>query len=624
MGLILRDGSRLKSASIRKIIHIVVILLLSQLCISPVQAQVKFYTQLSELNVSPKHTFQVQYIIEGSKDIGHFALPVFEDFRVEYEFDIPNTPTINQQTQQLKDTYAKVVILSPKRTGRFTIPGATAHIDGKSMKSNTATIMVQQTGLASLPRLGEIDTQEESELREGEDIEAKIKKNFFLRVEVSKTSCFVGEPIMVVYKAYSRLQASSSVVKRPSLTGFSVLEMVDAYDGKPDVELLNGTPYYTNIIRKVQLYPLQEGDFSLDAAEIESTIHFVKVNRPLNEDKDGLRKMLNNSNEDKTGKKARTALDYRTTLRSEPMMINVKSLPADNQPLHFAGAVGRFSLAVQTPQLPIREGDLVKIKLVVTGSGNISLLTAPAIEWPDGVDTADPVVKETINKYVYPASGTKTFEYSFAAPDTGNFVIPEVRLPYYDPVQKIYKIATSAPVTLHVKPGVKTDLGSIPANEEISSSSGSRHLYFFGGVVLIVVGWLTWQVLHMRKGRAAKTPGASTTAETNVAKKSIVEETLFKAEWALERGKPQLFYHELEQAIWQVIAIKYNLLPSALNKYNAVQHLRNKNVAPDVISDFSAVLDELEWALYTPDQSAHDMEKLLQKSRAILENIEKE
>lgn len=398
--------------------------------------------------------------------------------------------------------------------------------------------------------------------------------------------------------------------------------MVDAYDGKPEVELLNGTPYYTNIIRKVQLYPLQEGVFSLDAAEIESTIHFVKVNRPLNENKDGLRKMLNNSQEDKTGKKARTALDYRTTLRSEPMMINVKSLPAVNQPLHFAGAVGRFSLGVQTPQQTIREGDLVKIKLVVSGSGNISLLTAPVIEWPDGVDTADPVVKETINKYVYPASGTKTFEYSFAAPDTGNFVIPEVRLPYYDPVQKIYKIATSAPVTLHVKPGVKTDLGSIPANEEISSSSGSRHLYFFGGVVLIIVGWLTWQVLHMRKGRAAKNADASTPIEANVVKKSIVEETLFKAEWALERGKPQLFYHELEQAIWQVIAIKYNLLPSALNKYNAVQHLRNKNVASDVISDFSAVLDELQWALYTPDQSAHDMEKLLQKSRAILENIE--
>ena len=141
-------------------------------------------------------------------------------------------------------------------------------------------------------------------------------------------------------------------------------------------------------------------------------------------------------------------------------------------------------------------------------------------------------------------------------------------------------------------------------------------------MVLIIVGWLTWQALHIRKSRRQKNAQGSAPAADNVVKKSIVEETLFKAEWALERGKPQLFYHELEQAIWQVIAIKYNLLPSALNKHNAVQHLRNKNVAPEVINDFSAVLDELEWALYTPDQAAHDMEKLLQKSREILENIE--
>jgi hypothetical protein len=564
----------------------------------------------------------VQYIIEGSKDIGHFTLPDFADFHVEEVFDVPITPTINQQTMQVVDTYSKIVILSPRRTGKFTLPGATAHIDGKVMKSNPAKVTVEQAGPNPAGRITNIDTEIESELGQGEDIGEKIKKNFFLRVEANKTSCFVGEPIMVVYKAYSRLNTNSQVVKRPSLTGFSVLDMVDAYDGKPEIELLNGLPFYTNIIRKVQLFPLQEGIFPLDPAEIESVIHFMRVDRPLNEDREALRRVLTSPPNNNVNRTTRTPLDYRTSLRSEPLNIKVKPLPLENQPTGFAGAVGNFSLAVQTPKNTIHAGDLVKIQLVVNGSGNISLLAPPDIEWPDGVDTADPMVKETINKYVYPATGSKTFEYSFAAPDTGNFVIPAARLPYYDPLQKLYKVATSIPVTLRVAPGLKSN-AELPAyDSQNKPSADSKHLYWFGVVVLIIVGWLTWQAFHLKKIKPAvvNVPDAS---NIPAPKPSIVEETLFKARWALERGKPQLFYHELEQAIWNFIAIKYTLLPSSLNKHIAVQQLRMQNLSPEIISNFSTVLDELEWALYTPDQSTHDMEKLLQRSREILESIEK-
>src|SRR6185436_4607185 len=96
----------------------------------------------------------------------------------------------------------------------------------------------------------------------------------------SKNSCYVGEPLEVVYKLYSRLNANSQVMKRPSLTGFSVMEMVDSYDGKAEINKLNGRSYFTNLVRKVQLFPLQEGTYTLDPAEIESVVHFVKTDEP--------------------------------------------------------------------------------------------------------------------------------------------------------------------------------------------------------------------------------------------------------------------------------------------------------------------------------------------------------
>src|SRR4051812_4023844 len=112
------------------------------------------------------------------------------------------------------------------------------------------------------------EVEDQSEIHPGETIDEKLKKNFFLLAEVNKTTCYVGENLMATFKAYSRLNANSRVVKRPSLTGFSVLEMVDAYNNEPSVEKWKGKPYFAHLIRKVQLFPLQAGTYQLDPAEI--------------------------------------------------------------------------------------------------------------------------------------------------------------------------------------------------------------------------------------------------------------------------------------------------------------------------------------------------------------------
>ena len=569
--------------------------------------------------MAPRQTFQVQYIIEGTKDIGHFTVPSFTDFRIEEVFDVPLTSTINQKTKEVVDTYSKIVILSPLRTGKFSIPGASAMINGSLMRSNAATVTVYQTGLSSTPSYEDIDTEAESELYSGDDIEARIRKNFFIRVEVNKTSCYVGEPLMAVYKVYSRLNTNSQVVRRPSLTGFSVLEMVDGYDGRAEIERFNGIPYYTSIIRKVQLFPLQEGDYILDAAEIESVVHFVKINRPRPSDRDGFRDMFGPKEGSNAG--ARTRLNFRTTLKSEPVTISVKALPATDQPPAFSGAVGNFSLAVQTPDGPIRQGDLVKIRMVVNGSGNISLLTAPAIEWPKGVDTADPVVKEIINRYVYPATGSKTFEYSFAAPDTGDYLIPAARLAYFDPVQKTYKVATSEPVTLRIVPGEQQNLSPIAERQQNNQPVSQRHLYWFALVAGIIVFWIGRQAYHLLRSKRAAAPPPVVQENTSVTQEPTPEELLYKAEWALQRQLPDVFYHELEQALWQLIATRYNVLPSSLNKQTVLQVLQDNQVPAAIIEDYSRLMQELEWALYTPDQSAHDMTNLYQQAKRIAEDI---
>lgn len=571
------------------------------------KAQVKFYTRVSESSVYARQTFQVQYIVEGARSIRQFKLPQYKDFEVadafDYPFDFGNGAA----------SYSKVVVLITSKKGRFTVPGATAVINGKQMRASTASISV----MPAVPGINNIDpdnidTEEESVLYPGDNIREKIEKNLFLRVETSKNTCYVGEPLMVVYKAYSRLNAYMQVAKRPSLTGFSVMEMVDAYNAKPEIEKLNGRLYYTNLVRKVQLFPLQEGTYTLDPAEIESLIHFIKTDKPAG--KKGLVPGQSST------PMFPTAINHRTLLRSQPLTITVKSLPTANQPDDFSGAVGQFNVIVKVPSTPIHKGDLVKIQVTVSGSGNLSLITPPPVKWPKGVDTAEPSVKENINKYVFPLSGTKTFEYSFAAPDTGDYKIPAIHLSYYDPVDKKYKKASNDSIILHVLPGVTKNDAEADTMRNQQTVGIKPHYYWFAGIVLVIIGSIVYQVISLRKGKKKEVAKAKSSAPVQVkpTPQKLTTELLAKAKMAILFQQVPVFYHEIEQALWKVVADNWKVLPSKMNRQHITQLLTEQQVPAETIQSFTAILNECEWALYTPGHSVSSMEATIEKAEGVL------
>ena len=578
-------------------------------------AQVRFYTMVSESSIDQHATFQVQYVVEGANSIRQFEVPRFKDFEIAEMFDY-STSSFGQG--RALDTYSKIIVLTASKKGKFTVPGASAIINGKQMHSNAVPVRIMGGGLLGLNNINpdDIDTEEESLLHPGDNINDKIEKNLFLRVETSKNSCYVGEPLEVVYKLYSRLNANSQVMKRPSLTGFSVMEMVDAYDGKALIEKLNGRSYFTNLVRQVQLFPLQEGTYTLDPAEVESVVHFIKTDEPANKKRSP---SMNNRN---ATPMFPMAVDHRTILRTAPVTITVKPLPAANQPADYSGAVGQFTLKVKAPSAPIHEGDLVKIQVTINGSGNLSLLTPPVIKWPKGVDTAEPSVQENINKYIFPLSGSKTFEYSFAAPDTGDYVIPVVHLPYYDPREKKYKTATSDSITMHVLPGVKKP--DPTAGTLVNQGSGIEPKYYwFGAIVLAIIAAIGYQVVSLRNAKKKEKLKVAAPAplKEKPTPQQIAADLLKNAKQALQMNQQQVFYREVQQALWQTVRDTWQVLPSKLNKYHTTQLLAEKGVPADTIRNFSAVLDECEWALYTPDQSIKSMETLMTNAEGLLKEL---
>src|SRR6185437_7060775 len=378
-------------------------------------------------------------------------------------------------------------VLQPLKTGKFTIGGAVATVDGKQMRSNAVVINVHPGSSPSAnagppaggnpfaaspfaqspyadpfgPDPGEVDR--DYVLRQGENVKDKIRKNMFVKVQVSKNSCYVGEPIVATYKLYTRLISESRVTKRPSLNGFSVYDMVDPSLDAVSVEKLNGKNFTVHTIRKTQLIPLQAGNIDLDPVELENTVHFVKEGgRPENRHSgNSIRDLLDQmADEANLG----PSVDENVTLDTKPVTITVKPLPEVNKPAGFNGAVGSFSVEATLANKILSAQDEATLHVVVKGKGNLPVVAAPVVNFPSGIEAFDPTSKEEVNKTVAPMSGYKSFDYVFTPQKPGHYIIPAVDFPYFDPVSQTYKTAGTTPIDINVTPSAKKNGQPVPVN----------------------------------------------------------------------------------------------------------------------------------------------------------------
>lgn len=320
--------------------------------------------------------------------------------------------------------------------------------------------------------------EDKSEVKPGENIDEKIRQNFFLRSEVSKSTCYTGECIMATFKAYSRIDANSQVLKRPSLSGFSVIEMVDAYNNQPEIEKYNGSYFYVHLIRKVQLFPLQAGDFVIEPAEVESVIRL----RSAEESRSGIRlRDLFRRN------RRNSALQRQMVFRSPELTVHVKPLPEKDQPADFSGAVGNFTVQLVMDDTAVVQHEQASVKLKIRGTGNFPLITDPDIMWPAGVHVSEPTVAEEVNKFEFPLYGEKIFDFSLDNSMVGTFTIPPVSFSYFDPALSAYKTVQSLPVTYTV---TADDGGkrSLPETFTQKKPETPLHLYYFGIVAAVIIG----------------------------------------------------------------------------------------------------------------------------------------
>ncbi|MDB5280463.1 MAG: hypothetical protein JWR61_5418 [Ferruginibacter sp.] len=620
---------------------LLLILLACFFCQCNVLAQVRFSASVSPAVIGKNETAELRLMVENAQDVQQIIPPSFKDFIV---VSGPNqessVETVNGVTRQ---TIGLTYELQPRAKGNFTIGEAVAKADGKTLKSNAVKLQVTNatsssasnrnsgnfpfSGLSSLyddgmPRADNRDYI----LKKGENVQEKVAKNIFIKVDADKTSCYVGEPVVVNYKLYTRLKSESNITKNPSFNGFSVVDL--SQPGRPyyATEKLNGKEYNVYTLRKSQLYPLQAGAMEAEIAEVENTIHFVKEDyfKSRRGSTDVLLEDLGFA-----GLPADAMQDEKVTLQSKPLIINVKPLPDTNKPASFNGAVGSFTLDAGVEKSTFSTDDAGKFQFTITGRGNMNLLNAPEIIWPDGIESYEPRVVESLNKLDVPISGSKGFEYSFTVKKAGTYTLPAVEYSYFDPVQHSYKIISTKPVTITVTAGTgKNNTAKYVAddrstNERVSATIFSNRLWIIIPVALLIFAGLFFWVKkenskeHVVAVNRKAEQEAIKLAETKK-EEQLPANPLAHTEYHLVQQNSRPFYETLNTEMRRFLASRLAVPVETINKKRIAEELDKKGIGVGTSLQVQQLLDDIEWQLYTPFTDENKMQEMYQTATNII------
>jgi len=576
--------------------------------------------------------------------------------------------------------YSVTYYLKPSGKGKFTIGPATVMVNNQAVKSNSVSIEVVKGSLGSAApatsnpfqgMMGQMSPFSPAEregygdrfLRKGEKAEDKIRRNMILKMTASKNTCYVGEPIIATCKLYSRLPSESKVAERPSFSGFSVFDMVQPEQGTISREILGGRPYNGYLIRKAQLYPLQSGDLTIEPVELDNNVTLFRENKTARPPSAPAGSVFDQMMKDFWGDEEGEGVPekHQLNLTTPPLLIHVKPLPEAGKPVDFSGAVGQFTLSSSLTNTTLKTNQTDTLLLVLTGSGNLPLVNAPALRLPSGLEAFDPSAKEQIDQTVSPIKGRKIFAYAFSANKGGQYTLPSISIAYFDPQTATYKIDATQPLLLSVEPGPSDS----PQSRVTAPSEPAPDWWWWGSGLLLALFAAAgiWKWRRSAALASPQTPPAgiarpvpaptapspesafmgpsapSVSADNAPVRRSEQRDikvphivpasvTTFETKDWMEGARAQLkgdhsaaYYRELNAGLWGLLREHLDL-GHKRDKALVLSRLERKGFSPFVREEVRSLLEECELALYAPVHTGQDMQRTMEMALRLQKRLE--
>ncbi|MBV1888205.1 MAG: BatD family protein [Urechidicola sp.] len=587
-----------------KRIYILCCLLLSVAFANAQKVELVSTVSKSKLGVHQRLRIEFKVNKQGADN---FQLPELKNFEV---LAGPSS-SISQSWVNGKVSYSQgyIFILKPKRVGEFTIPPATIEYKGDIIKSNTVRITVLNA----------------SEVPKDPNDPAYIaSENVHLVTEISKDKPYVGEGIYVVYKLYFSHQVG--------LSGDWRQKEIPQYNGfwNQDIKLnqeavknttYKGEDYRYIILKKALLIPQKSGELTIDPINMDITVN-VPTGRG-----------------DFFGNAITRRVNHSTL--SKPRIINVRQLPLEGKPLNFNGAVGEFDFNVSASKEELKSNETTQLNVQVSGKGNLKLFELPKIETPSELEVFTPEHTEKVRTTLSGLSGKIQDNYTIVPEFKGKYKIPEISFSYFSVKDKQYHTITSDPVIINVAEGKElpsessTDRKTTVKQSVVAADNNFRYIHHktsFGSIVkddffksdlfytLLFIPFLAIPlgifIGNKKEKRDSDLQGKRLRKADKLARKY-----LSRAKKKL--GKKEEFYIALEKALHNFLKAKLNIETTEISKERITEILQHRKVDLETIKEFIDVLNDCDFARYTPTTNVM-MQQEFQKAKVIITKIDKQ
>jgi tetratricopeptide (TPR) repeat protein len=516
-------------------------------------------------------------------------------------------------------TYTYIVVAT--KNGSFTIPAAHAVVDGKSVASNTLSIKV--TGSARNQANGAgAQRQRDADGPELRDAGSRISgSDLFIKVSANKKRVYEQEPILLTYKVYTLVSLTQLEGKMPDLKGFHTQEVDLPQQKSFKVETFNGRPYRTVTWSQYVMFPQLTGKLQIPSITFNGIV--VQQNRNI----DPFEAFFNGGS---------GYIEVKKQIQAPGIEIQVDPLPA--RPANFSGGVGRFSISAQLDKTSVKANDPVKMRIVVSGTGNLKLIKQPEVNFPKDFDKYDAKITDKTKLTASGLEGSMIYDILAVPRHQGKYEIPPVEFTFYNTVTHKYETVKSQGFSLDVAKG--SGSGSVSTfdgqedlqmlNKDIrhiktgSTDLNSTNDFFFGStgywLSLIVLALIFISLFVIFRQRAIE--NANITKQRAGKANKVATKRLKKASKLMAENKPGEFYDEVLRALWGYVGDKLNIPVEQLSHDNISQKLSERNVDEETISQFIGALDECEFERYAPGDPKGNMNKVYEKAMTAIEKIE--
>ena len=568
-------------------------------------AQIELTTSVSKNKLGVNQRFKIVFTV-NKQGADNFKAPPFTNFKV---VGGPSS-SVNQSWINGKASYAQsyIYILEPKKEGEFLIAPAEIEYNDQIIKSNAVKITVVDA--VEIPK-------------DPNNPEFIAQQNIHLVAEVSNLNPYVGEGIYVVYKLFVSENISVNdwrVSESPQYNGFWNQD-IEVKDINVKKGKYNGEDYRYIVLKRAVLIPQRDGKLKIEPIKMDFSVG-IPTGRG-----------------DFFGNMITKNINYATA--SAIRSVNVKQLPEQNKPLDFAGAVGDFDFEINANKNVLKANDAAQLTVKVSGKGNLKLFEIPKIVTPAELEVYTPEHKEQVTTSLIGLRGTISDIYTVVPQYKGKYKIPEVAFSYFNPTEEKY-ITITAPATIvdvtegKELPSVANNNAAITSKQNVVVTGNNFRFIaldadlqpkikseFLNSNLFYLLLFLPFLAIPIaiiigkkRAQRAGDVFGNKIRKADRLAKKYL-------SEAKKQLGNQEAFYIALEKALHNFLKAKLQVETSEISKERISEILTQKSVDAATIKQFVEVLNDCDFARYTPTTNVM-MEQEFEKAKEVITNIDKQ